>query len=454
MTESRHQPACHSVDSFAGRCRDRRYVDTDTHVSAAQTGAQALVLVVVVDTCPVRNLIWEPRYKTAERSTRRQDSRRCVVVVDADDEVPACGVCVQWVIDYVDFTERPEVTDGRVGRCEHDVSAVRNNEVAATAVVLRSADAVEPVLRWDTRTAVQTGAALTVINGQFTAQSVPARGTKANPRTTRTTQRARTAVHTRVGRAVTQRCFAVRSAVAWVTLTGVHVDTWHTRAGVLTRVRIAIVDLHLTQGASVAGCAGADDGTNEILTSCTVQTRTARAVVDQCFAISSGISQRAITSVASLNIERTRSAVLTRIGRAVCYISLAIYARVADVTAARVAVIRVITSAAILTRITVALVKLCLAELAGGLCGALAQRTLVDLTRATVLTWCETTNRRVSAAMHDEVSVVVVLTPDPVGVGRERRQWDPRAACHHTVHTDLMSHRPIGVVESDLLPAG
>jgi len=73
-------------------------------VSAAQTAGQRLALIVVVDTSPIWNLVWEPRYIAAERPALCDDCRRGVVVVDSGDEVSAGYVNVGGVIDDVDLT--------------------------------------------------------------------------------------------------------------------------------------------------------------------------------------------------------------------------------------------------------------------------------------------------------------------------------------------------------------
>jgi len=63
--------------------------------------------------------------ETAERTSSVDDSLRVAVVVDAYDELITGGVDVGGVIDDVDLTQRPEVTDRVICGLVRDVTTVR-----------------------------------------------------------------------------------------------------------------------------------------------------------------------------------------------------------------------------------------------------------------------------------------------------------------------------------------
>jgi hypothetical protein len=162
-----------------------------------------LTLVVVVDTGAVSHLVWEPRHIAAERSALCEDCLRVVVVVDADDEIPTRDFHVGGVVDDVDLTERPEVTDRWVGRGEHDTAAVRYRAVAVRPGVLWLTDTIISVLVRDAPSAMLTWVAQTEVDSQFAQKSGPALWTDALNAVAKSVQSARAAVKTRVGRAQT-----------------------------------------------------------------------------------------------------------------------------------------------------------------------------------------------------------------------------------------------------------
>jgi len=142
----------------------RYHFDADPHVGAAETGRKALVLVVVVDAGPVWQFVWKPCHETAERSARFKYCLRVVIVVDTVDEVSTGSGREVRVIDDVDLTQHPEVTDWVVGRWGHDVTAVRYDLPTGVAGVRRLTDTAITILLRDTQTIVITWVALTEVH--------------------------------------------------------------------------------------------------------------------------------------------------------------------------------------------------------------------------------------------------------------------------------------------------
>lgn len=102
-------------------------IDTDSHMSTAETLGELGVLIILRDAGTVGHLVWVLGGVAAEGSAQLFDGGGVVVVRDAGDELVAGHRSVFGVIDDVDLAQVPEVASWGVGRHRHKASAVLGN---------------------------------------------------------------------------------------------------------------------------------------------------------------------------------------------------------------------------------------------------------------------------------------------------------------------------------------
>lgn len=115
------------TESFAEYLFRRWNIDTDSHMSTAETLGELGVLIILWDAGTVGHLLWVLGGIAAVGSAQLFDGGGVVVVRDAGDEIGAGHRSIFGVIDDVDLAQVPEVTSWGVVRHRHKASAVLGN---------------------------------------------------------------------------------------------------------------------------------------------------------------------------------------------------------------------------------------------------------------------------------------------------------------------------------------